>query len=57
MFTLLIWSLRPAFRSIWGLGLIAVFLHAFVDYPFSRPALGSWPIVILAMLSVRPSDK
>jgi hypothetical protein len=55
LFTLLIWSLRPAFRSIWGIGLIAVFLHAFVDYPFSRPALGSWPILILAMLAAAPS--
>jgi hypothetical protein len=54
LFTLLIWSLRPAFRSIWGIGLIAVFLHAFVDYPFSRPALGSWPILILAMLAAVP---
>jgi len=51
IFTLLIWSLRPAFRSIWGLGVISVGLHAFVDYPFSRPALGSWPILILAMLA------
>jgi len=26
-----------------------------VDYPFSRPALGSWPILILAMLAARQS--
>lgn len=51
MFSLLIWSLRPAWRSIWGLGVISVFLHAFVDYPFSRPTLGSWPILIVAMLA------
>jgi O-antigen ligase len=41
--TLFFWCLRPAIRSIWGVGVIAVFLHAIVDYPFSRPALGSWP--------------
>jgi hypothetical protein len=51
MFTLSIWTLRPAWRSIWGLGAVAVFLHAFVDYPFSRPALGSWAILVLAMLA------
>ncbi len=51
MLTLLIWSLRPAWRSIWGLGAVAFFLHAFVDYPFSRPALGSWAILVLAMLA------
>jgi O-antigen ligase len=31
---------RPALRSVWGVGLLAVFLHALVDYPFQqRPAL------------------
>jgi O-antigen ligase len=49
--TLFFWSLRPAFRSVWGLGVVAVFLHAIVDYPFSRPALGSWAILILSMLA------
>ena len=49
--TLFFWSLRPAFRSVWGLGVVAVFLHAIVDYPFSRPALGSWTIVILSLLA------
>ncbi len=34
---------RPAFDSLWGLGLMAVFLHAFVDYPFEqRPALAAF---------------
>jgi O-antigen ligase len=51
--TLFVWCLRPAFRSVWGLGVIAVFLHAAVDYPFSRPALGSWTILIIAMLAAR----
>jgi O-antigen ligase len=51
MATLFFWCLRPAFQSIWGLGIIAVFLHALVDYPFSRPALGSWAIVLVAMLA------
>jgi hypothetical protein len=58
--TLFFWCLRPAIRSIWGVGVIAVFLHAIVDYPFSRPALGSWPILIVAMLAakdLRPGTK
>ena len=49
--SLFLWCLRPALQSIWGLGVVAVFLHAAVDYPFSRPALGSWPILIVAMLA------
>jgi O-antigen ligase len=55
--TLFLWSLRPAFRSVWGLGVVAVFLHAMVDYPFSRPALGSWPIVILALLACTAAER
>jgi hypothetical protein len=55
--TLFFWSVRPAFRSIWGLGVVAVFLHAIVDYPFSRPALGSWAIVILALLACEAEHK
>ncbi len=57
--TLFIWCLRPAFRSVWGLGVVAVFLHAIVDYPFSRPALGSWPILMLSLLActaAKPRD-
>jgi hypothetical protein len=54
--TLFFWSLRPAFRSVWGLGVVAVFLHAMVDYPFSRPALGSWPILILALLAFTDAE-
>lgn len=53
MVTFFGWCVLPAFRSVWGLGVIAVFLHAVVDYPFSRPALGSWTILIVAMLAAR----
>jgi O-antigen ligase len=48
---LFFWCLRTASRTVWGLGVVAVFLHALVDYPFSRPALGSWSILIMAMLA------
>jgi O-antigen ligase len=54
LFTLFLWSVRPALRTIWGLGVIAFFLHALVDYPFSRPALGAWPFLILAMFAASP---
>ena len=54
--SLVLWSLRPAFHSIWGLGVLAVFLHAIVDFPFSRPALGSWPILILALLAFTSTE-
>jgi hypothetical protein len=55
--TLFFWSVRPAFRSVWGIGVVAVFLHAIVDYPFARPALGCWPILIVAMLASASRDR
>jgi O-antigen ligase len=57
LLTLFVWCLRRAFRSVWGVGAIAVFLHAAVDYPFSRPALGSWVFVVIAMLAAPARDK
>lgn len=42
---------RPAFRSLWGLGLLAVFVHAFVDYPFEqRPALAAFFFALVGVL-------
>jgi len=55
MLCLFRWCLRPAFRTIWGLGVVAVFLHAAVDYPFSRPALACWPILVMAMMAAAGS--
>jgi O-antigen ligase len=49
MLSLFIWALRRAVSSIWGIGVVAVLVHAAFDYPFSRPAVGAWPILILAM--------
>ncbi len=49
MLSLALWTLRPAIRSIWGIGVIAVWIHAAFDYPFSRPAVGAWPLLILSM--------
>ena len=50
--TLFFWSVPRAVRSVWGLGVVSVFLHATVDYPFSRPALACWPILLLSLLAV-----
>jgi O-antigen ligase len=57
LFSLFGWSILPAARSVWGLGVIAFFLHAAVDFPFSRPALGSWAILVVAMLAAREAGR
>jgi hypothetical protein len=55
MLAVVVWSLGPVLRSIWGLGVLAVFIHAGFDYPFSRPAIGAWPILMLAMVVANES--
>jgi O-antigen ligase len=40
----------PAFRSIWGLGLIAVLVHCLVDYPMQRPQLAGLLFALCGVL-------
>jgi O-antigen ligase len=57
MLCLALWGIRPAIRSIWGIGVLAVLIHALFDYPFSRPAVGAWPILVLSMVAVNQPTK
>ena len=46
------WTVRPAVRSIWAVGLLAVFLHAAIDYPFEqRPTLTAFVFAMLGLLA------
>ena len=56
MLLLFAWSLRLGVQTIWGVGIVSVFIHACVDYPFSRPALGSFFVVMLAMLAAHQTQ-
>jgi hypothetical protein len=44
------WSLPKAFKTVWGMGLIAVFVHSAVDYPLQKPVLGLWLFALLGVL-------
>jgi hypothetical protein len=45
-------AVRPAFRSLWGVGLLAVFTHCLVDYPMQqRPALAAFFFGLLGILT------
>jgi O-antigen ligase len=57
MLSFAVWSVKPAIRSVWGIGVIAVLIHAAFDYPFSRPAIGAWPILILSLAAATPSRR
>jgi O-antigen ligase len=43
-------AVRPAFRSIWGIGVPAVFVHALVDYPFARVGVVAWLFILAGAL-------
>ncbi len=51
MLAVFVWRIRPSIRSGWGLGLIAVCLHALVDYPFARFGVCGWYFCLLGMLA------
>ncbi len=51
MLIVFVWSIRPAYRSGWGIGVIAICLHALVDYPFARLGVCAWYFALVAMLA------
>lgn len=54
MLVVFVWSIRPAYRSGWGIGVIAICLHAIVDYPFARLGVCAWYFALAAMLAAAP---
>jgi len=45
------WAVRPAIRTLWGVGILVVFLHCLVDYPMQqRPALATFFFSILGVI-------
>jgi O-antigen ligase len=58
MLAVAIASTRMAFRTIWGLGVTAVFVHCTVDYPIQRTGVAlTMFIVMAAVASVRGPDR
>jgi O-antigen ligase len=51
-----VWAVRPAFRSLWGVGILIVFAHALVDYPMQRLGLAAWVFVMLGALDARERE-
>jgi len=44
-------TVRPALRSLWGIGTVIVFIHCLVDYPMQqRPALAAFFFSMLALV-------
>ncbi len=44
-------TIRPALRSLWGIGMLAVFAHCLVDYPMQqRPALAAFFFAMIGLV-------
>lgn len=50
-------AVPTAIRNPWGLGLVAIMLHACIDFPFPRPAISGWMFLLLAVLYMTRSDE
>ena len=51
LLSILLWSLPRALRSVWGIGIVAVFVHATVDFPLHKPVLELWLFALLGVLA------
>jgi len=56
LLTLVAMAAPAACRSIWGIGLLSVWVHCLVEYPLQqRPAIGAWFFVLLGVLAASRS--
>ncbi len=54
MLAIALWTVRPAFVSLWGIGMLAVFVHCLLDYPMQqRPALAAFFFAMLGCVCAR----
>jgi O-antigen ligase len=49
-------SVRPAIRSLWGIGILAVLGHCAVDSPLQNPAFAAWFFVVSGLLAVNQTQ-
>ena len=57
MLAVFVWSVRPAVESVWGIGLVAICLHAMVDYPFARLGVCGWYFALVPMLASQVDER
>jgi O-antigen ligase len=57
MLVLIVWTIRPALRSVWGLGLLALCVHALVDYPFAHLSVCGWYFALAGMLAANQDEE
>lgn len=56
LLSLAVMAVPAAIRSVWGIGLVSVWLHCLVEYPLQqRLAIGAWFFALLGVLAARRS--
>jgi O-antigen ligase len=51
MVAIAVWTIPKAFRTLWGIGLVAVLVHCMVDFPLQRPVLELWFFALLGAMT------
>jgi hypothetical protein len=51
LLSIAIWTIPAAFRTVWGIGIVAVFIHGIVDFPLQKPVLELWLFTLLGALA------
>jgi O-antigen ligase len=46
-----VWSVPKAFKTVWGIGVVAVFLHCLVDFPLQDPVIALWLFTLLGAIA------
>ncbi len=49
------WSAPRLVHSLWGLGVLSVWLHSLIDFPLQKPALALWVFVLLGAACAQPA--
>lgn len=56
LFLPIVWNWPAAVRQGWGIGIIAVLIHAWVDYPMLRPGTAAWIFAMVAAVNAARSS-
>jgi len=56
MLAVAIWAARRGYRTGWGLGVAAVFVHCLVDYPIQRMGVGLVMFTMMAALASQENE-
>ncbi len=53
MLVLAVWVAPKAVRSVWGIGILSLLIHATVDFPMQSPALNLWVFTLMGILAAQ----